>query len=190
MTTTVIIDGEELEVESVLVDIVMPDASPPPVDPPIDPPPIDPPPPDPEPEPPPVDLGDAIPWKAISGGYDFGVRKSFQTNFNIPAKGLYVYFTVPEVVSFANAFGVVEITALPSPLDFSVSETVGDMVGLDSGVLVPGELNAKVQGGMPLSSPKVQFLLEAGRTYFFNLKWRDVGDSGRLYLSCTYLSPI
>ena len=185
------LDGSEIEVHSIDIQMLTGGSPAPPPEPPpvVEPPPvIDPP--TPPPAPPPVDLGNAIPWTDISGNFPFGSRPSFQTNYNIPKGGLYVYFTVPEVTSFANAFGVTEITAVPSALDFSVSEAIGDMVGLESGVLVPGELYADVQGGTPLSSPKVHFLLKPNHTYFWNLRWRGVGDSGRVYLSCTYRSPI
>ena len=178
------VDGKLIDdVKDVVVTVTT--AAPPPVEPPpAEPPPVEPPPVEPPPVEPPPDLGDAVPWESISGRYAFGERGSFQVITHIPSKGLYVYFTVPSVTSFGATFQCVEMRHLPCPLNFSISERVGDMIGLARKRLQ--SFDAQITGGYPTGR---DCILYPNKTYFWNIKWERPA-SDHIYLAHAYKSPM
>ena len=177
---TVTIDGQVVEnIKGVTVAITT-GTTPPPIDPPpIDPPPIDPPP----VIIPPPDLGDAVSWPSVFEGTYFGQYKSYRVTARIPAEGLYIYFRGRDVASFLAAFMCVERRSLPAPLNMSLSESVGDMVGLANARMVNHDMT--ITGGYPTGR---DCILHPDRTYFWNFKWeRAVAD--HVYLESVYRSP-
>ena len=182
---TVTVDGQAIEnIKGVTVAITT-GTTPPPIDPPpIDPPPIDPPPIDPPPVIiPPPDLGDAVPWSSVFDGSEFGQYKSYRVAQLIPSNGLYIYFTVPEVTIFSHSFRCAEMRYMNSVLVFSLSEKVGDMVGLCNNRL--SNYDASVAGSYPNDSSSPQTpgcILFPNVTYFWNLQW-ETPRNEHIYLS-------
>ena len=140
----------------------------------------------------PVITTGAEPWTNISSGDAFGYlsASSFQTAFNIPTAGKYIWFTVPSVTTFLASFAVVEIGALAEVLTMSISETIGDMVGLANEVLDGSTPDVSILGGTPtpVHASIPTCTLYPGITYFWNLKWAST-NSQTVYLSHVYASP-
>ena len=184
---TVTVDGEAIDVKGVTIALVTADT--PPIDPPIEPPvepPVEPPPvviPPPVIIPPP-DLGDAVSWPSVFDGSSFGQYKSYRVAHLVPDIGLYIYFKVPKVTSFLHTFTCAERRSLPSPLRFSISETVGDMIGLANRHLI--NYDERITGGYPSGR---DCILHPGRTYFWNIQWTEAAQD-HIWLSYAYKSPI